>query len=88
MAFFSKHRHAKPPHSTLAIPPRGEVQQIHDAEKVLSLAVVLSQQNDFQELLRLIASKGLTFFNADTFTIVMVNPTTQHHLTAIRSRDP
>jgi transcriptional regulator with GAF, ATPase, and Fis domain len=37
----------------------------------------LSQQNDFQEILRLIASEGLPLFNADTFTIVMVNPTAQ-----------
>jgi DNA-binding NtrC family response regulator len=76
--FFFKHKSKEPPHPAVALPPPDEVQHIHDAEKVLGLAVTLSQQGDYHETLRLIASAGLTFFNADTFTIAMVNPTTQH----------
>jgi sigma-54-dependent transcriptional regulator len=76
--FFFKRKPAEPPQTSRAVPPPDEVPYIYDAEKALSLAVLLSQQNDFQEILRLIASKGLTLFNADSFTIVMVNPATQH----------
>jgi DNA-binding NtrC family response regulator len=76
--FFFKKRPAEAPGPTAPVAPPDEIQHIHDAEKVLSLAVLLSQQNDFQEVLRLTASKGLTLFNSDTFTIIMVNPTTQH----------
>jgi hypothetical protein len=77
MGFF-KRKPAEPQRTSTAIPPPEEGPNIHDAEKVLGLAMLLSQQNDFQEILRFIASKGLTLFNADSITIVMVNPATQH----------
>ena len=76
--FFFKRKPAETPPVATALPPPDDVPHVHDAEKVLSLAQVLSQQSDFQEILRLIASKGLTLFNADSFTIDMVNPATQH----------
>jgi len=76
--FFFKRRPVETPPAATAVPPPDAVPHVHDAEKVLSLAVVLSQQNDFQEILRLIASMGLMIFNADSFTIDMINPATQH----------
>ena len=77
MRFFRR-RPAGATHAALTVPPPDEVPHVHDADKVLGLAQVLSQQSDFHEILRLIASKGLTLFNADSFTIDMVNPATQH----------
>jgi transcriptional regulator with GAF, ATPase, and Fis domain len=88
MLFF-KNRQGKTTSTPTLVPPPDDDEHIHDAEKVLSLAILQSQQNDFQELLRLTASKGLTLFDADTFTIIMVNPVTQHTMkTLMRQGTP
>lgn len=52
-----------------------------ESEKLNSLfelADLLSHQHDFDESLRLITQKVLGLFNAETASIVLVNPNTQH----------
>ncbi len=46
------------------------------AETLLELAVLLGQQIDFQEILRLATAKARSLFAADIVSIVMHNPTT------------
>jgi len=47
-------------------------------EKLIDLACVLSQQNDFQEILRIVAQKATSLLHAETSLILMVNPRTQN----------
>ncbi len=49
--FFFKRKPAETPRAASSLPPPDEVPHVHDAEKVLSLAQVLSQQSDFQEMI-------------------------------------
>ena len=49
----------------------------HNWEALIDLATVLSQQNDFQEILRLVAQKAVSLLRAETALILMLNPRTQ-----------
>lgn len=48
-----------------------------NAASLLELALLLGQQNDFQEILRLTTAKGLELLKADVVSIVMFNPQSQ-----------
>jgi len=55
---------------------------MHEAEspklaRLIEFAEVLSRLNDFQEILRLVAKKALSFIPAETALILMVNPQTR-----------
>ncbi len=85
MGLFSRKKPTEPG-SGKVIPKPDECRSPHEAESVMDLAVLLSQQDDFQEILRLIATKGLALFNADRFSVQMLNPSTQDTIkTLIRS---
>lgn len=47
-------------------------------EHLLELAAILSQQTDFQEILRVTAQKAASLLNAETATIMMINPQTRN----------
>jgi len=46
-------------------------------EHLLDLAAILSQQTDFQEILRVVAQKAASLLNAERATIMMINPLTR-----------
>ena len=48
-----------------------------DLESLLELASVLEQQNDFQEVLRLVTQKAASLMDAETALIMMINPSTR-----------
>jgi transcriptional regulator with GAF, ATPase, and Fis domain len=52
-------------------------------ENLFDLATVLSQQNNFHEILRLVTQKVSELFNADITLIMMLNPRTQHTVKTI-----
>ncbi|MCI0693469.1 sigma-54-dependent Fis family transcriptional regulator [candidate division KSB1 bacterium] len=47
-------------------------------EWLIDLAGVLSQQNDFQEILRVVAQQAMSLLHAETALILMVNPRTRN----------
>jgi len=47
-------------------------------EQVTDLALLLGQHSDFEEMVRLATTKALALFRAETVSIVMLNPQTQH----------
>ncbi len=47
-------------------------------EQITDLALLLGQHSDFDEMVRLATTKALALFRADTVSIVMLNPQTQH----------
>lgn len=49
----------------------------HKLEQLLELSDLLSQQNAFEEILRLVAQKAATLLHAQTALIMMVNPQTR-----------
>ncbi len=61
-------------------------------ESLLELAAILSQQTDFQEILRVTAQKAASLMNAETATIMMINPQTRHTVRTVmqegREDDP
>ncbi|KAA0230070.1 GAF domain-containing protein [candidate division KSB1 bacterium] len=52
-------------------------------EHLLDLAAILSQQTDFQEILRVTAQKAASLLNAETATIMMINPQTRNTIRTI-----
>ncbi len=52
-------------------------------EHLLDLAAILSQQTDFQEILRVTAQKAASLLNAETATIMMINPQTRNTVRTI-----
>ena len=64
---------------TLALSP-DEYKKI---EYISDLAIILGQQNDFQEILRVVSSKAATLFNAKIVSILMINPGTQNTIKTI-----
>jgi len=52
-------------------------------ETLFELAAVLGQQNDFEEILRVVSLKAATLFAAEVASIMMVNPKTQHTIKSI-----
>lgn len=61
-------------------------------ESLLELAAILSQQTDFQEILRVTAQKAASLLNAETATIMMINPQTRNTVRTVmqegREDDP
>lgn len=61
-------------------------------EHLLELAAILSQQTDFQEILRVTAQKAASLLNAETATIMMINPQTRNTVRTVmregREDDP
>ena len=56
----------------------------HNWEALIDLATILSQQNDFQEILRLVAQKAVSLLQAETALILMLNPRTQETVKTVR----
>jgi transcriptional regulator with GAF, ATPase, and Fis domain len=52
-------------------------------ENLLELAIILGQQNDFQEALRVIVQHATALFDADIASILVLNPATQHTIKTI-----
>ena len=52
-------------------------------EQLIELAEILSQQNSFQEILRLIAHKVSHFMSAEIVLILMLNPRSQQTVKTI-----
>lgn len=61
-------------------------------EHLLDLAAILSQQTDFQEILRVTAQKAASLLHAETATIMMINPQTRNTVRTVmregRENDP
>jgi transcriptional regulator with GAF, ATPase, and Fis domain len=55
------------------MPPEGR----HNLENLIDLAYALSQQNQFEEILRLVAQRTAALLQAQTALIMMVNPQTR-----------
>ncbi|NOY58285.1 MAG: sigma-54-dependent Fis family transcriptional regulator [Calditrichaeota bacterium] len=52
-------------------------------ESLFEIVEILGQQNDFQEILRLLSSKSSTLFKAKNVTILMVNPQTHETIKTV-----
>ncbi len=52
-------------------------------EELIDLAEILSEQNNFQEILRLVAQKAISIFHAETALILLLNPKTQQTVKTI-----
>lgn len=50
---------------------------------LFDLAKIIDQQNDFQEILRLISSTAAALFNAEVASIMMISPGTQETVRTI-----
>ena len=50
---------------------------IENPEPLFELAAILSQQTDFQEILRIVTSRISVLLNSDYVSIVMIHPRTQ-----------
>ncbi|MBN1351578.1 sigma-54-dependent Fis family transcriptional regulator [candidate division KSB1 bacterium] len=72
------------------ISDQSEVNKKHDAlefeklSSLIELAQMLNQQNDFQEVLRVVAQKAAGLLNADTSMIMMINPQTRQTVKTIQ----
>ncbi len=53
------------------------------SEILFELAAILGQQNDFEEILRLVSSKTCFLFDAEAVSIMMINPRTQNTVKTI-----
>lgn len=56
-------------------------------ESLLELASILEQQNDFKEVLRLVAQKAASLMEAETALVMMVNPSTRETVKTIYKED-
>jgi len=71
-------------------PDQSEIDKKHDAleferlSSLIELAEILNQQNDFQEILRVVAQKAASLLNADTSMIMMINPQTRQTVKTIQ----
>ncbi len=65
-------------------------ESIQKYESLIELASILGNQNDFNEVLRIVSAHALSLFNADVASIVMINPRTANTIkTIIRNgKDP
>lgn len=67
-----------------------DIYKKHDAlefeklSSLIELAQILNQQNDFQEILRVVAQKAVALLNADTAMIMMINPQTRQTVKTIQ----
>ncbi|MGH7453305.1 MAG: GAF domain-containing protein, partial [bacterium] len=52
-------------------------------ESLFELAAILSRQNDFEEILRLVSLQASARFDAEVASIMMINPGTQHTIKTI-----
>jgi transcriptional regulator with GAF, ATPase, and Fis domain len=52
-------------------------------ENLFELAALLSQQNEFEEILRVVSLQACTLFEAEVASILMINPRTQHTVKTI-----
>lgn len=51
--------------------------QIQQLQSISELARILTTQNNFQEILRIVAETAIQIFKAETASILMVNPKTK-----------
>ena len=52
-------------------------------DALLECADLFGRQIDYQEILRLVIAKAISLFNAETASVVMINPKTQHTIKTI-----
>ena len=52
-------------------------------ESLIELAQILGQQNDFEEVLRLVVEKASSLVNSDATLIMMINPKTRNTIKTI-----
>ncbi len=55
----------------------------HDLARLLELAEVLGQQNDFNEILRVVTQQAASLLHAEMALLLMLNPQTQHTVKTI-----
>ncbi|MFQ5864485.1 MAG: hypothetical protein ACE5IW_04560 [bacterium] len=53
------------------------------SDKLVELALILSQQNDYEEILRLVAQKAAGLMRADMALIMMINSQTRETVKTI-----
>ncbi len=53
-------------------------------DPLIDLATILSQQNGFQEILRVVAQKAVSLLQAETALLLMLNPRTQETVKTVR----
>ena len=58
-------------------------EDVQKYESLVELASILGNQNDFDELLRIVSAHALSFFNADVASLVMINPRTDNTIKTI-----
>jgi transcriptional regulator with GAF, ATPase, and Fis domain len=58
-------------------------ENLYKYESLIELASVLGQQNEFDEILRIVTAHALSLFNANVASIVMINPRTDHTIKTI-----
>ncbi|MBV6504886.1 MAG: Anaerobic nitric oxide reductase transcription regulator NorR [Syntrophorhabdaceae bacterium] len=80
MALFRRKTGGKP-EEQLAL--AAQAQTFQNTESLIELAGILSRQNDFAEILRIVALKAAALVNADVASIVMINPRTQNTVKTI-----
>jgi transcriptional regulator with GAF, ATPase, and Fis domain len=59
-------------------------QEFEKLSSLIELAEILNQQNDFQEILRVVAQKAASLLNVDTSMIMMINPQTRQTVKTIQ----
>ncbi len=57
--------------------------EIQKLENLVEVAAVLSQQNEYEEILRVVAQKVAGLLNAETAVIMMINPQTRQTVKTI-----
>ncbi len=55
----------------------------HKLESLIELSAVLIQQNEYQEILRLVAEKASVHLEAEAVMIMMINPRTRQSVKTI-----
>src|SRR4030067_2021391 len=55
-------------------------------ESLIDLAQILGQQNDYEEVLRLVAEKASNLVNSDASLIMMINPKTWNTIKTIYNK--
>jgi transcriptional regulator with GAF, ATPase, and Fis domain len=58
--------------------------ELQKLENLFDLAEVLCEQNDYDEILRLVAQKTTALFNAESASIMMINPLTRQTIKTIQ----
>jgi len=79
--FKKKHAHDQ----TVTVPGHDSL-RFEKLSSLVDLAAILNQQNDFNEILRVVVQKAASLLNADTAMIMMINPQTRQTVKTIQKQ--